>query len=418
MISSIPPEKQWSDKLSTAKIGVTMASPLTAYLLYQCEYLFTRDVPYAAATVWGGKNIVFFNPDYLMKISNKEAAFVLLHEVDHIFLLHIGRQVDMGYNPQLWNIATDYFINLHGSGAYEKGDTVEYDPRFTTYLERPSFALYREDFIGMSSDEIYHALLEENDGDVQEALKAHGGGEPGEGSGVLDEVSDAKLDPAAESRNKRAVSAAIAKATREKSIGAGEQAFVQYLSDLLSPKIHWADQLSTVIHSSTKERKTYNRLSRRSTGDIFFPSTDGKHVKVVFGIDSSGSMGEDELREAGSELVGIIEQFESWEVDLVTCDVAAHLIGRYSSEDSPDIDWKIVGGGGTDLQSIADYAYDLEDEEGEELTACIIVTDGFIPPIKIDHSSDLPIVIVVTSGGNESLEMPDAKIILMSNIGK
>lgn len=417
---------EWRESVSNARMAVTMATPLFAYKMYQCEIHFTLDISTAAATVVAGKNLIYINPLFFdFKLTNdKQRAFVLLHEVDHIFLMHIGRQTDMGYHPELWNVATDYFINLHGSGTYKAKDgSIKTDTKYTKYLERPSFVLYDERFAGMDSDEIYHLLLEENDGDADAAAAAHGGGgrpmdDDASGQMPLDSVGEEHPDNAQISRNQRTTAAAVAKAEAEKTIGDCEGDIVTMLTEMFKPKISWKDQLATVVETSSKERNTYNRVSRRSQGDILFPSKTGQTINVVFGIDSSGSMSQLDYQDGAGELYGVLEDFESWTLDLVSCDVRAHSIGQYASEDDDtfqDMRLEMVGGGGTDMTSIVEYAQDKYDE-GEEVNACIIITDGYLPPIQHD-TDDFEVIVVVTTNGNRNLTLDNARVLYMSDMG-
>ena len=55
-----------------------------------------------------GKTI-YYNPDFLEKLSTDEQTFIFAHEVCHIAFNHILRSE--GKNPQIWNTATDAVIN-------------------------------------------------------------------------------------------------------------------------------------------------------------------------------------------------------------------------------------------------------------------------------------------------------------------
>lgn len=418
---------EWRQSLSNARMAVSFATPLFAHVLFQCEVFWTHDIPTACATVQENKNIIYLNPDFMTETleGDKQFAFVLLHEVLHIFLMHIGRQTDMSYDATLWNIATDYCINLICAGAYEDdaGD-VAYATKYHSYLKKPENLLYDEKYIGMSSDEIYQMLVDENDGSVEDAIEANGGGEPGEGDSqvTLDEVSAEQLDNTQQNQVKRAMSTAIASTDANGGIGDNEGGLVRTLRGMFTPKISWREQLQMLVSSSHREYTTYSRLSHKSSssGGIVFPSMDGQKLSLVFGVDTSGSMSESDLQEAASELYGIVEQFEGWDIDLISCDTQANFIGEYSSEDQDDfsdisLDW--LGGGGTNMSPMVRYASDKVDL-GDDVNACIIVTDGFIPPLKVDDLDDFKTIFVVTTGGNNNLQVENADVIFMDNIGK
>lgn len=53
--------------------------------------------------------IIYYNPEYLEKLSVEEQTFIFAHEVCHIAFNHILRSE--GKDHELWNIATDGVIN-------------------------------------------------------------------------------------------------------------------------------------------------------------------------------------------------------------------------------------------------------------------------------------------------------------------
>lgn len=423
--------------MSDARVNVSLATPLLAYLMFQCKFHWSDDprIQTAAAMPYKGENHLFFNPHFFMnRLRNTEQrAFVILHELLHIFLEHCGRATDQGYHMMLWNIATDYVINLSAAGAYKTEDmsSVEIARRYKLYMEKPDFVLYDERFINMTSDEVYHLLLEENDQDAEKAAQAHGGGgNPGEGSegGGGNENGQMPLDGVSQTsggkeqvmKNRRSAAAAVSNASSTRSIGEGEGGLVHTLHEMTKPVVDWREQLEEAVQVSTKERYTYNRLSRREgDGGVVFPSMTGKRINVVFGFDSSGSMGVDDYNDVVGELSGILDQFDGWELELVSCDTVAEVLGHYSSEDGDDIrtmNLATHAGGGTDMEPIISHANDLVDQ-GEELNACIVVTDGYIPTDSVDHacSDEIMNIFVVTRNGNKHLQLENAKVIQMAD---
>lgn len=419
---------EWSESLSDARTYVALATPMLSYMLFRCSILWTHDphIKTAAAMPYGGKNYIFLNPDFwLDELKNtEERAFVLLHEVMHIFLEHVGRASDQGYHRQLWNVATDYVINLTCSGAYATdGDSsVRYAKRYKDYLQVPSMCLFKERFINMSADEVYHLLLEENDNDPDKAVESalSGDGSGGSGQKPMDGVADVQADEADTMKNRQSASAAGKQAEAAKSIGENEGDLMRRLSEMNKPFVSWRDELTECVQASTKERTTYNRLSRRSgEGGVVFPSLTGSRISGVFGFDSSGSMSESDYRDVIGELSGLLDQFEAWDIDLISCDTKATVLGEYSSDDDDDItnmNLNTPSGGGTQLSPMVEYAVDKNEEEGD-VNFCIVVTDGFIPVEPVEHecSDEIKTIFVVTRNGNKDLQLQNARVIHMND---
>lgn len=420
----IEPSAATQSEFSNAALFFSQATPMIAYQFYNCGIIWTDEIPTAAAAFYNEKPVIIINEDFFMGLnSHRERAFLLFHENMHIYAHHIGRQTDMAYNPQLWNIATDFYINYVAQGYYlDENGKVQQEIRYKDAFTFIEGGLFDPKYIGFSSDEIYRMLLEENDGDAQKALSQFA--QPGEGDsgkpGAYDIVSDEQMTHAEKAKTNQVSAAAIAKATKEKSIGTNEGHIARVFETLFKPKINWRDQLVDAIKSSSKERPTYNRLSRRSQdSDICFPGMTGERINVIMGIDTSGSMSEDDINEGLAELSGIIEQYEGWKLTLVSCDTNVHVIGEYDSDfgdDFTSIDKTLIGGGGTILQPIVDYAVE-EYETGNDVNACIIFTDGYIPELY-SSNPDIQIIVVVSSGGNRELSLSGIKVIFMDDVGK
>ena len=90
-----------------------------------------------------GENI-YYNPNFLESINDKEQVFVFAHEVSHIAFNHIVRSE--GKDKRLWNMATDAVIN-----AFLKKDGL---PLVESGVDIP-------EAIDYDAEEMYDKLLEE-----------------------------------------------------------------------------------------------------------------------------------------------------------------------------------------------------------------------------------------------------------------
>jgi len=423
------------DALSRAKSQLVISVPFLGIITMQCHYAFTDHIPTAAATVVGGKkNMIYWNEDFMMNgLGEKERVFVICHELSHLVLEHIGRQIENAYNQSLWNVATDYCINGYIQEIIDNSSGAK------KYIERPKIGLYNEDYKGMSADEIYHLLLDENPGkSAEDIAEEHGGGsgeQDGAGTGdwrdaksggkqiAIDEVSKEQQSDASKNENRQTAAASLSQAEQmdamnHKKRGLGSLGFFRAIKELIEPTIPWSEILSDFVSDTVKTNRTYNRPSRRSSGNIIFPSMDGEHISVCFGVDTSGSMSTTELTEALSELSGIINDFDSWTVNLISCDTDAHHIGDYESGEGDDIktiDKSLVGGGGTELSPMMKYANEMDDPPN----VCIIVSDGYIDDQKLNEEIDeIPLIVVVTSSGRsaEDMEIPKGRILKMDDL--
>lgn len=443
MIDFKPLSPQLQELVADARAAVVLASGMFGYQLYRCN-VYATDSPHvqtAAAMVTGTENRILLNENFFTNVlkCTGERSFVLLHEVLHIFLDHFHRCKDGNFDPMLYNVAADYYINLAAAGAYgERGGKVSYNDRYKCYFKIPQIGIkFDEKYIGMSTEEIYKQILEDNDNDVDKAKQSElgsGDEEDGQGSGqpngggkdLVGDMMDGGGQGEGEceeaiavqrNKNKQTAIASVMSATEGNGVGSNEAEFVRMFYEQATPKINWQDQLASLLTSSVKERPTYNRLSRRTQGSVVFPTYYGNRLSLVYGIDSSGSMSTQCYTNASTELRGILDQFDAWEVDLVTCDVKAHQIGLYDSEEDGDFlsdGLKIIGGGGTELTPIVEYANERNEEE-ESINACIVITDGYFEAGELDStfSDEMINIVVITETGNKDIQFENAEVIYM-----
>lgn len=109
------------------------------------QFVVSDRIPRAAVRV---DATCFVNPDFLERLDLAELCFVITHELWHVLGRHFDRC--QGRDSDVWNDATDFFINGRLLTAGMKMPT------------RPDFVpLYHPQFLEMSEEEIYAALIRE-----------------------------------------------------------------------------------------------------------------------------------------------------------------------------------------------------------------------------------------------------------------
>ena len=277
----------------------------------------------------------------------------------------------------------------------------------------PENGLLDHAYDDMTSLQIYHKILDEADGDPMKALENHG--VPFEE--VIIDIGDPSEDQSNSGHVKQLISSAM-EIVGEKDIGTGLGDLINSLGGILEPSVNWRNELVVEATSKTQDDFTFRRPNPLSSnGPIIFPSTEGDHISILFGSDSSGSMSQEDYQDAATELFSICEQFTSWDLTLGSCDTQFELLGEYSSEDGDDfttMDIDFRGGGGTDMAPILEHIPEMEYEPD----ACIIITDGYIPTETLEQEAaeaPCPVIVVVTRQGNSSLELSNCKVIQIND---
>lgn len=181
-------------------------------------------------------------------------------------------------------------------------------------------------------------------------------------------------------RVRRTVAAAIQAAKQAGSVPAE---LARWADDMLQPpKVRWPQKLERACRTGIGVRSgvqdyTRTRPARRQygiglgVGKPVVPAMFSRRPKVAFAVDTSGSMGKEELSLAASEVQGVLRAL-GYPVEFMACDAKLHGVKRVARV--TDMVDAVKGGGGTDFRPV--FAH-LEDEKFEGVL--VYATDGFGP---------------------------------------
>ena len=169
----------------------------------------------------------------------------------------------------------------------------------------------------------------------------------------------------------------------------------EWLDELTKPpEVDWRQELRNYAKSAKPSRKktTIARPRRRHISLQGLETSDypGKRknpsYRIVFAIDTSGSVSNSELIEIFTELKGILSCNEGTIVSVVECDTR---IGRiYDLEAVGDIDTKVSGRGGTSFDPVFQWIKGTpwgEHQCTKQPDLLIYATDGecCLPPVEL-----------------------------------
>jgi len=215
----------------------------------------------------------------------------------------------------------------------------------------------------------------------------HGRGDVGRGhcgscaGNPVDGEPDNGVSPAEGDRRQRAVAEAIAKQIAQKGRGSVPSALAVWAEEILKPaKVDWRTQLArevrrAVSHVAGATDLTWRRPSRRQAGIGFgmgrpvAPALHAPVPNVSVILDTSGSMGQEELSAGVNELTGILKTLNT-RVSFVTCDAAVQGIVKITTP--KEAIKALHGGGGTDLRP----AFEALSKLRERPEIVIVITDG------------------------------------------
>lgn len=312
---------------------------------------------------------------------------LVLHENLHIVFRHLLHNRDLFMeNRQRANMAADYVVNDVIANIKDK-----------SLVELPMGALVDEKYHNMNMREVYRLLKDECEGGKggggsQKPKKGNGSGgsEPqngddGNGNGNGYKFDDHDIDGAAghgaTAEEVKEIDNKIDRAIREGALLAGRLGakVPRSITELLDPKIDWRNELREFVTSSTKgkDEYTWRKFNRRLLpNDIYMPTVENETIgEVVVAIDTSGSIGQEQINEFATELASICEAVNPEAVRVLWWDTMVHGEQRFADNyQNIGSMLKPMGGGGTRVSCVSEYL-----NKHKIKAECVLVfTDGYV----------------------------------------
>lgn len=380
-------------------------------LLMHMAYAIDENCPTAATD---GMRI-YFSPDFLEELSDGELDLVMMHEILHVVLQHCFRQGER--DNERFNIACDIVVN---SNILLSNDMDLSSIRLKKYGELMHLAPDGKEGHEYTAEEVYEMLpkSKKREGEGASAGSALGRAKKKQGKGGAGSFSwdDHSLwgryeedDTIRDVWVKRFEDACKAIEIREASNSRGLlPAFAKrLLKELRKPQTDWRTILNDFIQEEVVDY-SFAPPDRRFDGPFFLPDFNGKEDSVeniLFMIDTSGSMSDDMITAAYSEVKGAIDQFDGklkgW---LGFFDAAIIEPKPFENEEEFRV-IKPAGGGGTDFQIVFEYV--IKHMQDNPPASIIILTDGYAPFPKEHLARGIPVLWLLN---NESVSPPWGKV--------
>jgi len=362
---------------------------------------------------------VTYGRAFVDALNDKQLAFLILHENMHKAYRHlIVWEKLYKQNAVLANMACDYVINLQ---IYDY-DTQQEVTEFPTTSDGKNLGCLDEAYRGMDAHQVFLELVKKHGKNAgkKKVYVIGQGGQPsdgddeGEGEGLPEGLDEHDWEGAQSmsEQEKEAQAKEVESALRQGSILVGKMGgnVDRNISEMLVPKINWKDALREFVKSVTqgKDQTTWRRLHKRYiASDIIMPSSyDEKVGGIVIGIDTSGSIGTEELTQFLSEVKSICDEVSPEKIDVLYWDTHVASRETYQGNELSNLveSTKPAGGGGTEPACVPKYIH-KHDMKGECL---LMLTDGYIPAQEpSDWNINMPVLWCVK--GNRQFN--DGKVI-------
>lgn len=335
-------------KVGKAKSLLILDHPFFGTACTKRPIIYTDTVPTAAMSATGQ---MYMNVDFCAPLSVRQLMFLLAHEAMHYMLAHGLRRGHR--DPKAWNIAADKVINdtLIDAGV---GDFIDGGITLDGAREMAAESLYDENDDG---DGEGPGGLGNDIGDPTDA-----DGQPLDDATIHQLEAEAKID-------------AIQSAKAAKAVGKLPASIERIIEELVNVTTPWYDILERFMAGKIKDGYSWNRPNRRFIArNIYIPGTDyvPKMGPVVIGVDTSGSIGPDEIAMFNGHINRIIDTCNPEVVHVVYCDYDVAGVDEYTPQDFP-VTIQCKGGGGTSFKPVFDWI----DNNAIEPECVVYLTDGY-----------------------------------------
>tara|TARA_R110001592_G_scaffold106383_6_gene298558 strand:- start:240 stop:1394 length:1155 start_codon:yes stop_codon:yes gene_type:complete len=346
------------DAVAKASKSLMLKEPFYGYFLIGLNKKYIKTIPTAGVSKSGINVQLAVNPDFFVSLTEKQQIGLMKHELLHVSFGHLIMR-DMYACHKLFNIAADLEINQYIDDEYlpEGGITMEMfkdlnlDARAGTKYYYEKLEQAKEDGSCSALDNILNQM---------------------DGNSPYDHPTWSEFDELSEA-DKKLVQKQIEHQLKETSDTVtkrqgnipGELAeIINRLFTVEPASFPWKQYLRRFVGNSSisytkKLRRKYNK---RYTGNPGLKIKFKNHICV--GVDTSGSVSNDELKEFMSELCHMHKT--GHQITVVQCDTQINSVEVFN----PKKDWEIKGRGGTSFQPVVDH-YNEKD-----YTALIYLTDG------------------------------------------
>ncbi|MGW0966435.1 vWA domain-containing protein [Streptomyces sp. NPDC002516] len=350
-------------KLLAARYRAASDRPYLAAALYSLTVVPSAEVPTMGVDRhWR----CYVSPSFVEATPVPELAGVWVHEVAHLLRDHHGRADRLPAEAQRdWhrvNVAQDCEIN---------------DDLLTDGLRLPEGRMEPRRF-GLPEGQIFEVYLDRLPPQVRTpncGSGAHGRPEAWELPGTAGPARVGEVEAQALRRQ-----TAEAMRAHQRSRGSLPAGWQRWAEETLEPTVDWRQALSGAVREAAAWAGgavdyTYRRPSRRTPAlrGVVLPSLRRPLPRVAVVIDTSGSMGDDELAAALGEVTGVLREvgIRGNRVTVLACDADVHAVSRVTATE----EITLGGGGGTDMRVGIEAAL----ATAERPNIVVVLTDGLTP---------------------------------------
>ncbi len=370
-------------EIQQARVQLMLREPYLASAIARLPVVNAEGMDWCDTMATDGYYI-YVNPAFCATLTQEEITFVFAHEVMHCVLGHIDRRESR--KPEIWNHAIDYATNLM---LVQLG------------MKMPKQGLFDHEYIGMTAEDIYAKLKQHIPDKMGNTDGAQAGGQGvkvckngGAGEGLKQCVAKGwdlhippedirghsirALDfPSSEERKRLRI--ALSQPLEQKLRGTSPGLFDSEIKKAAGGEVPWRTLLSRFF---TGLRRDNYRLmppnKKHIWAGLYLPSMGAPGPShIVVAIDTSGSMGDEELGKILAEIDRLRSATEC-KLTLIQCDATIRKIEEFDECSATSFErMRFYGRGGTRFEPVFDWIKTKARQELFAFDTLVYLTDGF-----------------------------------------
>lgn len=399
------------DKLIRARVQIQNSNPFFAFMSLYLKFVEDNKLS-AIKTDKGEETFLagvdaaghfYYNKKSIEELPDNELQGLVIHEILHLAFLHLTRRGTR--DPELFNIAADIVCNniiVNNHYSLPKKGIIPYNNTIELKDEKGKVFVRIDEINKKTVEQIYDELMKHvKQISVTISKSKNGKGNSGfgfdihiEGKGGKDLTKEEKAEIEKEWLTR------VADATNTaKMRGTMPAGLELLLGNLHTQKVDWKHILRKYVQSQIPSDYTYAKPNKKSICSGFYiPDTLKEKIDVLITIDTSGSIGQKELTDFLSEIVGMAKGFKD-KINMILLTHDCVVQNDYKIENgniSKILKMKINGGGGTSHAPVFDYI----SKKYKRTKLVISFTDGYSDFQTVDWKKyHFKKMFVISSGG-------------------
>ncbi|MGQ9723002.1 MAG: vWA domain-containing protein [Candidatus Jordarchaeum sp.] len=331
------------EKITRIKMWFTVYEPFYGQLLVISVRKDNDNCPTLGVN---NRGELIYNEEFIETLTDKEKLFAFAHEILHLAYLHPFRCGNR--DPYIWNVAADLKVNTDLLVRAKPIGT----PIKEGIIPSISYGSSSFEILGKTIDSIEKKTTEQIYDEIMTICKGNASKLKLKIMPDLFAANDAKgfETNAKENEIRAKVFEAMCNNKGRGDIPAGLE---EEFKAMMAPKIKWDFIIKHRLNTMLKE-KTWKIPNKKYLPYYFPGKRKHKTAKIVFAIDTSGSMSDDEINEALSEIIGYANTFKTHEFYIIPCDCEEYppIKVRGTDKDKLRKGIELKGRGGTSFKPV------------------------------------------------------------------